>query len=165
MVPIILIAATDRANAIGRQGQMGWHISEEFKHFKATTLEHCVLMGRTTYESIGKPLPSRTNLVLSHNKDWSAPGIQRVSSIAEAQAISHMERPGKPLFVAGGAMVYKEAMDIADAAVISRVDLELYDADAWFPTFDESWILLNTEDREDEKTGIGFTIERWAKRY
>lgn len=164
MVPLILIAATDVNNAIGRQGQMGWHLSEEFKHFKNTTMGHCVVMGRTTYESIGKPLPGRINLVLSSNPDWYAPDVQRVSSLLEAQAIAQMETPGKPLFVAGGASVYKDTINQADAAVISRIALELLDADTWFPVFDENWMLLSSEERTDEKTEINFTIQRWVKR-
>lgn len=164
MVPLILIAATDRTNAIGRQGQMGWHLPDEFKHFKKTTMDHCVLMGRTTFESIGKPLPGRINLVLSTNPNWSSPGVQRVSSVLEAQAIAQMETPGKPLFVAGGSSVYKEILDSADAAVISRLDLELLDADAWFIEFDEQWMLLSTEDCTDKNTSISFTIERWVRK-
>ena len=162
-VPIILIAATDKNNAIGRQGSMGWHLSEEFKHFKTTTMGHCILMGRKTFESIGKALPGRINLVLTRNAGWASPGVQAVKSLDEALAIAHMDTPNKPLFIAGGEDIYKQYMPMANAAVISRIDLELLDADAYFPELDSKWMLLSTEQRQDDSTGISFDIERYVR--
>ncbi len=162
MTPIILIAATDRNGAIGRQGQMPWSVPSELKHFKQMTSGHCLLMGRKTFQSLGKPLPNRVNLVLTNDSVWTADGIQVVHSMDEAVTAVKLDYPDRNLFIAGGGNVYAQTMNLAHSAIISRLDIEVYDADTYFPTFDRNWLLLNTEHFSDSHSNIAYSIERWV---
>lgn len=132
---IALVVAMDRRGAIGRDGDLPWHLPDDLKHFKQLTLGHPLLMGRRTFESIGRPLPQRRNLVLTRNEDWQVAGTERVASLDQALQISR----GAPwLMVIGGGELYGLALPRAQRIHLCAVDAEIADADTWFPAFDRS---------------------------
>ena len=150
---VILIAAVAENGVIGADGGIPWHLPEDFAHFKATTLGHTLLMGRATYESIGRPLPGRTTIVVTRDPEWSAEGVFVAHSLEEALAMGGDEQ----VFVAGGASVYEAALAVADVQLISEVDLEP-DGDTFYPEVDTSvWTEVSRESRE------GFAIVRWER--
>jgi len=132
---VTLIAAVARNGVIGADGGIPWHLPEDFAHFKAATLGHTLVMGRATYESIGRPLPGRTTIVLTRDQDWSADGVIVASSLRRALAMAEGD-----IYVAGGAAVYEAALPYADAQVISEVDQEPA-GDTFYPAFDPTeWV-------------------------
>ena len=143
-----LIAAMDRNRLIGNKNQLPWHLPVDFAHFKSVTMGKPILMGRKTYESIGKPLPGRTNIVLSR-QGFLAEGIVCVSSICEATALTIND---DEIMVIGGSSIYENLIDVVDRMYLTYVDGE-FSGDAWFPEFNvDDWHL--TEDvlcKADEK--------------
>ncbi len=129
---LILIAAVAANGVIGGQGSLPWRIPEDMAHFKATTMGHSVLMGRTTYASIGGLLPGRSTIVLSRNPHFQAHSDCRVlASLGEALASC---RNAAKVFVAGGAQLYQAALPLADTLLLTRIEKE-YAGDAFFPDF------------------------------
>jgi len=126
---LALIAALDRRRAIGRQGGLPWHLPDDLRRFKALTLGKPVLMGRRTAESIGRALPGRRNLVLTHAASAPFAGQEAVASLEVAIALAGP----LPLMVIGGGEVYALALPQADALHLTRVDDDCRDADAFFP--------------------------------
>jgi len=114
-----LIVAASRNNVIGAGGKLPWHLSADLKHFKKLTLGHPVLMGRKTFESIGKPLPGRTNIVITRQKEYQACGATVVHSLEEALRVCEKE---PEVFVIGGAEIYKEALPQADRIYLTRIN-------------------------------------------
>jgi len=136
-VIISIIAAMDRNHLIGNNNQLPWHLPADFAHFKSVTMGKPIVMGRKTFESIGKPLPGRTNIVLTRNPDISFEGVECVSSFSDAKAlVSEAEE----LMIIGGSAIYEMLMPEVDRMYITYVDAE-FDGDAWFPRFDKSqWL-------------------------
>lgn len=162
---ISLIAAMDRNNAIGLGNTLPWHIPTDMRHFRQSTSGMHILMGRNTYDSMGKALPNRTNLVLSRNEQWNAPDTRRVSTIEEAYELAQSTNPNAPLWIIGGAQVYELAIPLASTLVLTRLDMELTVADAYFPSFSlDEWICDTVDNHTDEKTGIALAIETWTRR-
>lgn len=134
---ISLIAAMDRNRLIGNKNKLPWHLPADFAHFKSTTMGKPVIMGRKTYESIGKPLPGRTNIVLSRDPGVSFEGVECVGSFKEAMALVPDE---EELMVIGGSTIYEMLLPQADRLYFTYVDAE-FEGDAWFPEFDEDqWL-------------------------
>lgn len=134
---IVLVAALADNGVIGMDGDIPWRIPEDFAHFKRTTLGHTLVMGRATYDSIGRPLPGRTTIVLTRDPDWSAEGVLVAHDLDAALALAE-ELPGD-VMVAGGAQVYAAAMGRADAQVLSLVH-QRPEGDTFFPEFDrDAW--------------------------
>jgi len=153
---ISLIVATSENNAIGLDNKMLWHLPAELAHFKRTTLHKPVLMGRKTYESLGKPLPNRTNIILTRQQGLTIEGCEIVHSAEEA-----IEKYGnEELMITGGAEIYELFMPYIDTMYITKVDVEITNADAFFPRFDEKeFQLINSETvLKDEKNNYDFTI-------
>jgi len=142
---MIAVAAMSLNRAIGLEGRIPWHLSEDLKFFKRTTLGHVVLMGRKTYESIGKPLPGRDNWVLSRTAD--IPGVQVLRSLDEIPAPPE----GKNIYLIGGAELYAALLPRCTEILLTRVNLDT-PGDAFFPAFeqdfDEGEILLTGEQFE-----------------
>jgi dihydrofolate reductase len=137
-VKLAIIAALDHRRAIGKDGKLPWHIPEDLKRFKRLTTGHAVLMGRRTWESLGRPLPGRRNVVLSSSP---VPGIESYASIEESlRALASAER----VFVIGGGNVYAQLIDRADELYLTLVDRNV-EADAFFPPYEH---LLGTVFRE-----------------
>ncbi len=150
---ITLIAAVARNGVIGNDGGIPWHLPADFAQFKATTLGHTLVMGRATYESIGRPLPGRTTIVLTRDPDWHAEGVQTAASIEEALALAEGD-----VYVAGGAAVYEAALPYADVQLISAVDLEP-DGDTFYPAYDpREWVETSREPH------AGFEVVRLSRR-
>lgn len=130
---ISIIVAVAKGGAIGKEGKMPWKIPGEQRQFKDLTTGHVVIMGRTSYEEIGHPLPERTNIVVSKTKVFSGENLYTVKSLQEA-----IERAGQEeIFIAGGAEIFQEALPLADKIYMTYVDMEVPDADRFFPNFSE----------------------------
>ena len=128
---ISIIVAVAKGGAIGKGGKMPWKIPGEQKQFKDLTTGHVVIMGRTSYEEIGHPLPERTNIVVSKTKAFSGENLYTVKSLQEA-----IDRAGQEeIFIAGGAELFQEALPLADKIYMTYVDMEVPDADRFFPDF------------------------------
>lgn len=142
---IALVAALDRRRAIGRNGQLPWHLPDDLKRFKRLTLGHAVLMGRRTAQGIGRPLPGRRNLVLTRSGATPYDGQQAVASLDAALA----HTGGGPLFVIGGGEVYALALARATQLLLTHVDTEVDGADAFFPAYDEGDWQVDASERHD----------------
>ena len=141
MKPVIsLVVAMARNHVIGRDNGLPWQrLPEDLKHFKAITLGKPVLMGRKTFESIGKPLPGRTNLVLTRDGGWKSDGVVVVHSVSEAQALAGTELSG-----IGGAEIYRLLLPLATRIYLTRIDADL-PGDTVFPPLDYSqWMQTDT---------------------
>jgi dihydrofolate reductase len=148
--PVVLVAAVARNGVIGNGPDIPWRLPGEQRLFKELTLGHTLLMGRTTFEAIGRPLPGRTTVVLTRSRSWTAPGVLVAHSLEEAleraDAVDH--DPARRIMVAGGGEVYAAALPHADRQVISEVDLAP-DGDAFYPDFDRSeWLETAREQHE-----------------
>jgi len=130
---VILIAAMAANRVIGRDGVIPWHIPEELQWFKAATMGHILIMGRKTYESIGRPLPGRATIVISRDPGCSFPGCATAGSLNEALArcAGHDK-----VFIAGGAQIYTLALPVADTILLSVLDQEI-EGDTFFPVIPE----------------------------
>lgn len=126
---ISMIAAVAHNNVIGGDNKLLWHISTDLKHFKAVTMGKPVVMGRKTYESIGRALPGRENVVITRNANWMVDGVTVVHSLEEA--LKHLNDHSDVMIIGGG-QIYGEAMTKADVIHITEVDLAI-DGDAYFP--------------------------------
>ena len=129
-----LVAAVARNGVIGASGRLPWHLPEDLKHFRKITLGHPVIMGRRTWESLGKPLPGRENIVVSRRAGFAPPGASVATSLAGAIALC----AGEPVaFVIGGAELYGAALPLADGLVLTEIDRD-YAGDTVFPAWDRS---------------------------
>lgn len=136
---ISFIVAMDRNRAIGYQNQLPWHLPADLKYFRQITNYHTILMGRKTYESIGKPLPNRRNVILTQRQDFQVPGCETVHSIE--QALHRFAE--EDLFVIGGAEVFRLLYPKASQLYVTWIDHEFL-ADTYFPSFeDDSWQLTS----------------------
>lgn len=158
---ITLIVAAAENNAIGKNNQMLWHLPNDFKYFKKQTLHHSVIMGRKTFESIGKPLPERRNIVITRNQDWTAKDVDVANSLDEVLKYCRDERE---IFIIGGAEIYKQALPLASKVLLTRVHTSI-DGDAYFPALDANiWKLTNSDKhRQDEKHAYDYTFEVFEK--
>lgn len=154
---ISMIVAMAKNRAIGIGNKMPWHLPAELAHFKRTTLNKPVLMGRKTYESIGKPLPKRVNVILTRQRDLEIDGCEIVHSVEEA-----IERYGQDeeLMITGGAEIFDLFMPYTDTIYLTKIDLDVDEADTFFPTFDEAQFdVVSAETHEkDENNQHAFTI-------
>jgi dihydrofolate reductase len=145
---VALIWAMSRNRVIGLNNALPWRLPADMAHFKALTTGHPVIMGRKTYESLGRPLPNRTNIVLTGDRAWSAEGCLVAHSLREAVELANNNLPaGKTeVFVMGGENVYRQALACADRLYITLVEAEV-EGDAWFPDIEwKEW--LQTSRRE-----------------
>ena len=132
---ISMIVARSRNHVIGRDNQMPWKISADLQFFKRVTMGHPVIMGRKTWESIGRPLPGRRNIVVSRNTNYVATGGELVGSLDEAlKSLSEFER----VFVIGGEQLFTQAFDKADRLYITEIDLDIKDGDTFFEVPNEA---------------------------
>ena len=140
---ISLIAAMTPKRVIGRDNQLLWNIPEDMQNFRKLTTGNVVIMGRKTFESIGRPLPNRHNIVISRNKKHIE-GAQVASSVEESLTLA--KKHHKDIFVIGGAQIYEQFLQIADTMHLSFVKEE-YEGDAHFPTFDsKEWSVAEKKD-------------------
>ena len=185
----IIVAIADN-NAIGRNNELLWHISEDLKFFKRTTLGCPVIMGRKTFESIGRPLPKRLNIVVSRSGYEAPEGVRVVASLEEAFDLAGVEilrsaqndkesaqndkqnvmssevETSSRVFVIGGGQIYAQAISQVDSMVITHVHTVIEDADTFFPAIDPSvWVAAErSELQTDPETGYTFEFVKYVKR-
>lgn len=157
-----IVVAMGEKNEIGFDNQLLWHLPKDLKHFKDITSGHPIIMGRKTYESIGKPLPNRTNIVVSRKKDWFEEGILIVGSIKEA--LKFAKKIDEEVFVIGGGNIYEQIMEVVDKLEVTLVKADL-EADTFFPKIDPKiWKKTNEICHEkDEKNGYDFCFQTFEK--
>ena len=144
---------------IGVNNTLPWHLSEDLKHFKSLTTGHTIIMGRKTYESIGRPLPNRRNIVISRNKEASCEGAEVVHSIEDAFSIS---RNDNEVFVIGGSNIYEQALSLVDQLYITEIK-KSFSGDAYFPEINKQiWIESSREDHITND-GLKFSFEKYQK--
>jgi dihydrofolate reductase len=151
-VPVTIVAAVARNGVIGVDGGLPWHLPDDLRRFKELTLGHVLVMGRKTYESIGRPLPGRTTVVVTRNPQWDpgAPGVHVAATVEEAVDAAAAIDPD--VFVVGGAEVYRAALPLADRLELTLVDAEP-DGDTRFP--DVVWDAWR-ELRRDDADGVAY---------
>ncbi|MEM0544002.1 dihydrofolate reductase [Flavobacterium sp. j3] len=158
---IILIAAIAENNALGKNNQLLWHLPDDFKRFKNTTSGHFIIMGRKTFESFPRPLPNRTHVIISRQKDFNIPDCIVVNSLDDAiKACPKNET----IFIIGGGEIYNQSIEIADTLDITRVH-HSFDADTFFPEIDLTKWKLTSQDfhPKDEKHNYDFTFETYSR--
>ncbi len=157
-----IIAAVARGGVIGGGNTLLWHISEDLRRFKAITDGHAVIMGRLTFESLGRPLPNRTNIVITRNGEFRAEGCLRAESIEQA---IEMAGPEQEAFIIGGGQIYRQAMPLADRLYITYVDAE-YEGDTFFPQVDTSvWRKTKSEyHARGDKYPHPFEFTEWVRK-
>ena len=146
--------------AIGLNGRMPWHLPAELQHFKQATMGKAILMGRKTWQAIGRPLPGRQNIVISRNPGFEAAGADLAGSLPAALKIAQTDE----VMVIGGGQLYTLAMPQAQSMILTLIDIEP-DADTWFPAWDDQqW--LQTDERlfpVDDKNGIAYRIVKFSR--
>lgn len=160
----IIAAITARHGAIGRKGDLIYHISADLKHFKELTTGHTVLMGRRTFLSLPKgALPKRRNIVITSDTEWTAPNVETAHSLDEALALTAAD---SEIFVIGGGQVYAETLAVADRLCITLIDApEPDDADTFFPPIDPSlWEITDMSPRFTDPTGIPYTFVTFSRK-
>ena len=150
MLEITLIAAMDRARAIGRGNAMPWHLSDDLKRFKALTLGKPIVMGRKTFESIGRPLPKRRNIILTRDQNFHFDGIEVIHSLEAGLANLKSSGLEGEIMITGGGEVYSLALPLAHKMHLTFVDTLVEDADAFFP----EWNSGEWRETAREKHGI-----------
>jgi dihydrofolate reductase len=149
---LVLIAAVARNGVIGRDNELVWRDRDDLQRFKRLTLGHVLMMGRRTYDSIGRPLPGRTTIVVTRRPDWSAPGVTVAHSFEEALKLAEEVSPGQDVYVAGGGEIYRLALPLADRLELTEIAADL-DGDTTFPAYDRSaW----TEATREQRSGYAW---------
>ncbi|MBR9919838.1 MAG: dihydrofolate reductase [Bacteroidetes bacterium] len=160
---ISAIVAAGKNNVIGKDNEIPWYLPNDLKYFKRTTLNHHVIMGRKSFESIGRPLPKRTNVVITRNAFFTASGVQVVHSIDEAlhNAVNQGEHEA---FIIGGGEIYKQSMPFWDRVYLTRVNIEM-EGDAYFPELDpKEWKLVSEDPQQtDEKNELEHSFQVWER--
>lgn len=163
-----MIWAQGSTGVIGAGGTMPWHLPEDLAHFSGITSGHPVIMGRRTWESLPdlhRPLPGRTNIVISSNQELSTPGAVRVGNLASALIEASLSGSGSnQIWIIGGGSLYREALGLADTIVITRVDIDT-EGDTYAPALGAEWTLeevLPASGPATSRTGTRYSFERWT---
>ncbi|WP_273756302.1 dihydrofolate reductase [Bartonella sp. MM73XJBT] len=147
-LPICLIAAVAENGVIGREGAMPWKLSTDLQRFKALTFGKPIIMGRKTWDSLGHPLPGRTNIVITRNGTWRAEGAVIVHSLSQACSVAKRiasQNDADAIFIIGGGEIFQQGLHIADKIFLTEV-LASIKGDSFFPVFDkEKWTLVQTQ--------------------
>ncbi|PQJ71840.1 dihydrofolate reductase [Polaribacter butkevichii] len=161
---VTIIAAIAKDNALGKDNDLIWHLPADLKRFKKVTSGHHILMGRNTFESIGKPLPNRTTIIITRNKNYFKEGCLIAHSLEEAIALVEND---DAIYIIGGAQIYKEAIkkDLVDQLDITKVHHH-FEADVFFPEIDLNiWKETNREDfKADEKNKFDYSFLSFQKK-
>ncbi len=162
---ISAIAAMDKNRVIGKDNQIPWYLPADLKFFKRTTLGRHVLMGRKNYQSIGKPLPKRTNVVITRNPFFISSGCIVVHSLEEALQVAH-DNQEEEVFIIGGGEIYAQAMPLTQKMYLTEIDAE-FEGDVFFPEFDESEWTITSEEYypPDEKNEYPFTVRIYERKH
>lgn len=163
MVLSLLLAASEN-NVIGKDNQLPWHLPNDLKYFKNLTWGMPILMGRKTFESIGRALPGRKSVVITRNTDWKQENVEVVHSVEEAINYAKAQDV-KEIFVIGGAEIFNTSFDTADRIYMTRIHQQV-EGDAYFPPIDETkWKRVSAKFCEaDEKNAYPHTFEVWERK-
>lgn len=158
---LTLIVAAAENNAIGKGNKMPWHLPDDFKYFKKNTLDHSIVMGRKTFESIGKALPERRNIVITRDLNYKAEDIDVANSLEEVLTYCRDERE---IFIIGGAEIYRQTLPLAQKVLLTRVHTTV-DGDAFFPALiPTDWKLISSETyQKDEKHAFDYSFEVYER--
>lgn len=162
MVSMVVAAAED--NAIGKHNDLMWRLPDDFKFFKDTTIGHPIVMGRKTFQALGRALPKRLNIVITRQPDFEAPGAEVVGDIDSALIMAR-DTGTNEIMVIGGAEIYRQALPETNRVYLTRVHARFTDADAHFPELDPAeWHLVSTVLHDaDERHQYAFTFEVWER--
>lgn len=147
----IIVAASDN-NAIGKNNQLLWRISDDLKRFKALTMGKTCIMGRKTYESIGRPLPGRKFVIISRQPDYQVPGCEVVTSL---EAAIRFSVPDEETFIIGGGEIYQQAMPLVKKIYLTRIFAD-FEGDAFFPELGDAWLMHNISPRFQTDEGLEY---------
>jgi len=169
-LPVVIVVAVAENGVIGRNGQMPWRIPGDLKHFKSVTMGKPVVMGRKTYDSIGKPLPGRTNIVLTHDRSWRADGVLAGHSLEEVMRLANEDarRTGaSEIAIIGGSTLFEKTLPVADKIELSVVHASA-EGDVFFPDYDKSAFKETRREgpmqgEKDDYPYSTVTLERIAK--
>jgi len=150
---ISIIAAIGDNRELGKENKLLWHIKEDFLHFKTLTRNHPVIMGRKTFASIGKPLPDRTNIIVTSDMNFHAEGCAIMHSLDDA--ITHAQKLSDEIFIIGGASIYEQAIKKADKLYLTLVH-STFDADTFFPDYKNNFVETKKEEKKDENFAYTF---------
>lgn len=160
-MPITMIWAMDKRRLIGKDNGMPWRLPSDMAYFKTMTQGKTVVMGRKTYESLGKALPNRRNIVLTRNPEWTAPDAEVMHQIESVLPLAADEE----IMVMGGAQIYREFLPLADKLLVTRIDAE-FEGDEYFPLYEESaWELAGeAEGPVDEKNRYPHRFQTYVRK-
>ncbi|MYM26008.1 dihydrofolate reductase [Duganella sp. FT135W] len=154
MSKLTIIVATDAQRGIGINNTLPWKLPEDLAHFKRVTTGHPIIMGRKTFDSIGRPLPNRRNIVITRNAEWKHDGVEVVGSIEAAIALLN----GAEGFVIGGAEIYKQSLQLADQLIITEI-AHTFDCDAFFPELNSTaWQETAREQHTSAASGLNYAF-------
>ncbi|WP_293776376.1 dihydrofolate reductase [uncultured Oxalicibacterium sp.] len=157
---LTLVVAIDAKNGIGIDNQLPWHLPEDLAHFKRTTSGHPIIMGRKTFDSIGRPLPNRRNIVITRNTAWQHEGVEAVTSIAAAKALVG----DAAAFIIGGGQIFADTLAEADRLIVTHID-KVFDCDAFFPAIDHAiWQETARETHHSDASGFDYAYVTYERR-
>jgi dihydrofolate reductase len=163
VVIINLIVAAAKNHVIGKDGKMPWHLPNDMKHFKNLTWGMPVIMGRKTFESLGKPLPGRKNIVITRQPAWQAEGVVAVKNFEDALFVAH-GTDAREVFVIGGGEIYRLALERAKRIYLTRVDAEP-EGDSFFPELNGAWKLVHEiKHTRDDKHPFDYAFQVWERK-
>ncbi|MEK4761078.1 dihydrofolate reductase [Viridibacillus sp. FSL E2-0187] len=151
---ISLIVAHDENNVIGLNNAMPWHLPGDLAYFKRTTMGKPMIMGRKTFESIGKPLPGRTNIVITRDEEYAREGIVIVHSIEEA--LAQAEKESEEIMIIGGEQIFRMTLPMADRLYVTKIEKQ-YEGDTFFPSYGDEWQVVSQSDVNETEDGLKFT--------
>ena len=155
-----LIVAAERHRGIGIRNTLPWRLPEDLAFFKRTTSGHAIIMGRKTFDSIGRPLPNRRNIVVTRNPAWSHPGVESALSLADAVRLAG----DGETFVIGGSQIYAEALPLASKLVVTEIDAD-FECDAFFPAIDPAiWSEVSREAQHSGSSGLSYAFVIYQRR-
>ena len=158
--PLTLVVAIDAQRGIGVDNQLPWHLPEDLAHFKRVTLGKPIIMGRKTFDSIGRPLPKRRNIVITRNRDWSHEGVETAGSLDEAIRLLN----GEAASIIGGAQVFTEAMAVATSMIVTEI-MHTFRCDTFFPPIDPAvWQEVAREPHHSESGGYGYAFVTYTRK-
>ena len=156
---LTIIVATDKQGGIGINNSLPWHLPEDLAHFKRATSGHSIIMGRKTFDSIGRALPNRRNIVVTRDVNWKHEGVEAVTSLQAAQELVSADHA----FIIGGAQIYQQALSIADQLIVTEIQ-ENFTCDAFFPKIDlTEWLETNRENHCSEKNNLNYAFVTYKK--
>ncbi|MCC2974518.1 dihydrofolate reductase [Massilia sp. IC2-476] len=157
---LTLVVAIDAQRGIGVDNQLPWHLPEDLAHFKRVTLGKPIIMGRKTFDSIGRPLPKRRNIVVTRNPGWRAEGVEVAASLQDAIA----QLGGEAASIIGGAQIFSESMNLADCMIVTEID-HVFRCDTFFPPIDPAlWQETARETHHSEANGYGYAFVTYTRK-